>query len=314
MRKRLVKIMTVVGLGAVLAGAASCSTPQPAEPEPPSARAEIPTRANGLVIRELRVRDQPAVVQSVLMRHQAGEALDPAMHERFRRNGMRMVRVPASNLEQIVDGLGGALRDIDGWHGQAIDWRELATWELDQDGSAVAVDGRIRRFVGGRFRLLARAWTIPMETGPAMQFELLADHQQSTRLPLERLLRGRGVGEGDEVRFRTMSHEMLLEPGYAYVLTGADPRVDWALDTNEPMEPDSPKDGDESSIGGDAAAASERAVGPFVDLPRTLGESFFCRETKPPCRELLVLVPHLPRELFPVEVSGVADADREHNP
>jgi hypothetical protein len=105
---------------------------------------------------------------------------------------------------------------------------------------------------------------------------------------------------------------MLLEPGFAYVLTGADPRVDWALGTVEPIGLDLPKDGEKSpeELGEEKLSPDGRAVGPVVQVPRTLGESFFCREMRPPCRELLVIVPHLPRELFPVEVSAAEGADR----
>jgi hypothetical protein len=302
MRDISTRTITALACLVAMGPLASCSAPRDNALGEPSTPSEIPTRANGLVIRELSVRDEPGVIQSVLLRHTTGEAIDAGMQERFRRNGMRMVRVPAASLDRIVDELGGAVRDIDGWHGQAVHWREVAAWDVDPDGNAVAVDGRIRRFVGGRFRLLVRAWTIPMETGPSMQFELLVDHVQSRQRPLERILGG--SGQDHAVRFRSMSHEMLLEPGFAYVLTGADPRVNWEREASDAIGLDSPKYGEESSEGDDARLGLDRVSGPFVEAPRTLGESFFCPDMPPPCRGMLVLVPHLPRELFPAEVSA----------
>jgi hypothetical protein len=268
----------------------------------------MPTRSNGLVIRELRVRDDPAAIQAVLLRHADGEALDDPMRDRFQRNGMHLIRVPASEIGLIIEELGGALRDIDGWHGQAIGWRAISTWPVGPNGAALAIDGRIRRFVGGNFRLLVRAWTIPMETGPAMQLEFLADYARSARVPLGRVL-GRPDGS-DVVRFRSLSHEMLLEPGYAYVLTGTDPRIDWMDEPAPPDTPESPRNGEDHEEVGERTGAPERIVGPAVQPPQTLGQSLFCREMRPPCRELIVFIPQLPSELFPPGAGNEPMVDR----
>jgi len=283
--------------------AVSCA-PEGGEPAPTSPEAArsaqriISTSDNGLAVRQWRVADDPAQIASALMRHADGQALDELSRERMARNGLRLLRIPADDVEALLADLGGATLNVDAWHGQAYDWRTVADWPIETTGRAIAVDGRVWRFEGGRLELMIRAWTMLMEDGPYLRLQMLGQHDRSRPSRLDRMM-GRRVFEGR--RLTSISLDLLLEAGWAYVLTCERPSVEW-----EPVEADAAA---AEPSAGESEEADENGgrdgppsgAGPDVLAPLTVGEVFFRIETMPPARELLVFVPRIPESLFPPE-------------
>jgi len=288
--------------------------PAPTSPEAArSAQRILPTSDNGLAIRQWRIADDPARIASALMRHADGEVLDELSRERMARNGLRLLRIPAADVEALLADLGGATLNVDAWHGQAYDWRTVADWPIETTGRAIAVDGRVRRFEGGRLELMIRAWTMLMEDGPYVRLQMLGQHDRSRPSRLAQMI-GRRVFEGR--RLPSISLDLLLEAGWAYVLTCERPSVEW-----EPVEDDAPApepsagELEEADETGDRGTGPPGGVGPDVLAPLTVGEVFFRIETMPPARELLVFVPRIPEALFPPELTAEpVGAGREVQP
>jgi hypothetical protein len=153
-----------------------------------SAQGMLPATDHGLRIRQWRIADDTDRIAEAMVRHADGEAADPPAIERLRRNGFRFVRIPAEDVDALLEDLGGAMVDIDGWHGQAYEWQEILARPLSESGRGVAVDGRVRRLARGRVRLMLRGWTIPMEDGPAMHVEMHPDHDRTRPTRFDQLL------------------------------------------------------------------------------------------------------------------------------
>jgi hypothetical protein len=274
-----------------------------------SAQSILPTPDNGLQVRQWRVPDDPDAIASALVRHARGGFLDTPASRRLDRNGLRFVRVSTGDLETLLADLGGATRSVDTWHGQACDWRAVADWPIEATGRALAVDGRVRRFEGGRLQLMIRAWTIQMEDGPSVRLQLEGRYNRSQPTRLDQVLRRQTV-EGR--RLPSISLDLLLEAGYAYVLTGEPPGNDW--EPGEAGAPPAPEDAEGREAGREEDRPSDEPeiIGPDALPPLTVGELLFRREALPATRHLLVFVPRIPDRLFPPEaVTGSAGAGRE---
>jgi hypothetical protein len=289
--------------------------PVPAATSPEAARSAqrlLPTSDNGLAVRQWRVADDPAQIASALMRHADREVLDEPSRERMARNGFRLLRVRAEDLEALLADLGGATFNVDAWHGQAYDWRTVVNWPIETTGRAIAVDGRVRRFEGGRLELMIRAWTMLMEDGPYLRLQMLGQHDRSRPSRLDRMM-GQRVFEG--LRLPSLSLDLLLEAGWAYVLTCESPSVKW-----EPVEADAAAPEPTSGEMDEADETGERdgrpgGAGPDVLAPLTVGEVLFRVEAMPPAREMLVFVPRIPEALFPPELTAEpAGGGREVQP
>lgn len=287
------------------AGASSESAPQarPNIPSPEVLRDRLTGANNGLELRRWTVVDAPDRVVNVLSTHADGAAADQVAVDRLKRNGLRFVRVSADQLEPLVAELGGATMDRNEWHGQVYDWRALMEQPIDASGLAVAIDGRVRRFDRGEFRMLIRGWTVQMEDGPYMHLEILPQHHVPRANDLRRLLGEKPADAGEA--FATLSLDLQLEAGYAYVLVSEPPEIDWpSLDrpaservveagadaSNAAKPPPRPRAGRVGPLDG---------VGPDAGAPLTLGEVLLPTAVSPPMRQVLVFVPKIPLELFP---------------
>ncbi len=266
---------------------------------------------NGLRVRRWRVADRTEVIEAALLRYSNGDAVEEEIQARLERNGFRLVRIALEDIENLLAVLGGAMLDMDGWHGQAYDWRDVATRLIDPEGMAMAVDGRVRRFSDGELRLMVRGWTLRMEDGPYFYLEMLPELDMSRPNRLEQAL-GRDVFEGE--RFTAVSFDLLLESSYAYVLTCETPGVEWGADNGE-GSPDGESWGEESAVGGDdePAEAEVAVVGPDAEPPWSIGEVLLRFEFEAPGREMLVFVPRIPAELYPgrssMSPSGVSEGE-----
>ena len=246
---------------------------------------------HGLLLHTWVVADNTERIAAALMRYQDGTFLEPAQENRLRRNGLRLLRVRTNHLADLLGELAVGPSEVDAWHGQVLQWRELHHRSLVGPGTALAVSGRVRSVSPGRLRIMGRCWTVLMENGPYLSLQLLPQLIGEQSPSLYQLL-----GDSDlrgEV-FRRLAIEIELRPGYACILTGEAPAISWTNHT----EP--------SSEHLDATAAGT-AVGPETETPDTLGEFLFSSRAEPPLRTLLVFVPRIPdRLLHPYRVGGIA--------
>lgn len=236
---------------------------------------------NGLEIRRWSVVSDDARLLAVLDERMAGIAGDDLAQARLQRNGFRFVRVPGDELELLLHDLGGSNVDRSEWHGQIPEWRTLIERPLDQQGQAVAIDGRVRRFDRGTMRLMIRSWTVQMETGPAVHLEVLPSHHLPDGRSLQRLLGAAGsTGEG----FDSMTIDLQLEAGWGYVVIGQ-----------------APDTGSARLAPGRNATASrgpQDAAGPDAAAPLTMGEFLLGQRPDAARRTILVFVARVPAELF----------------
>ncbi len=302
---------------------ANASSPE-GRPNLPSAevlRDRLTGINNGLELRRWTVVDAPDRVMNVLATHADGAAADQDMVDRLKRNGLRFVRVPSSEVDALVAELGGATVDRNEWHGQVYDWRPLMEQPIDPRGIAVAIDGRVRRFDRGEFRVLIRSWTVQMEDGPYLHLEVLPQHRVARANDLRRLLGEKPADAGEA--FATLALDLQLQAGFAYVLVSESPEIDWP-EMDRPAEvnaalqdqddanaagADAARDADRVATGAEAPPQAVRprpsrvgppeAIGPEAGAPMTLGEMLLPLSESPPMRQVLVFVPKIPAELFP---------------
>jgi hypothetical protein len=248
-------------------------------------------------------------IAAALLRYQDGQALGEPTRARWERNGLRVIRVRLEVLDSLRADLGRLTREFDAWHGQAVEWRSLVEGPIADAGTAVAVDGRVRRYAGGRIHLMLRGWTLLMETGPELYVELASEYRRSRAGPIGQLLGRRNV---DRDRFASLAVDLELEPGYAYVIASAAPGEEWTADAFGPgageVTPNDETSTGELEARSDAGSEEsvESGLGPAVTAPLTIGELLLCPETGRPQRELILLVPRIPDALFPPERAAAA--------
>lgn len=242
---------------------------------------------NGLLLRKWVVSDDVERIGTALMRYQDGVLLEPALEDRLRRDGLRLLLVRADQLEDLLGELGVGPSDVTAWHGQVLEWRELHHRSVVGPGATLAVSGRVRSIPPGRLRMMGRCWTVLMENGPYLSLQLLP---QLIRPQVPSLYQLLGDSDLQGEAFRRLAIEVELQPGYACVLTGEAPAISWG----RPSEPHSEH-------------VASAVHGPAAATPETLGEFLFSSRAEPPLRTLLVFVPMIPdRLLLPYRIGGVA--------
>jgi hypothetical protein len=279
---------------------------------------------NGLQIRTWRVAERPQTIAAALAANADDLEIDPDVARRLERNGLRLARVPLERLDALRRDLGGTMLDLDGWHGQAPEWRDLVDREVGDEPRALAVDGRVRLFRGGEMRLMMRGWTMLMEDGPHMYVELRPEHDRSYRTQLDQML-GRRTFDGE--RFDALAVEVLLERGYAYVLTCETPGIAWAPPRPAVAQAETaPDSGREVPDAPGARASSASGLGPDALPPLTIGELLLrSPRTADPAlpdgavasirtapaeehRDLVLIVPQIPLALYPPDHPMLAGA------
>lgn len=245
------------------------------------------------------LRQASALRRSVLHAMDLAEPvipLDDVTARALKRNGLRIVRIPLDRAEGLLRNLGPAPSTRTTWFGQAHAWQPLIEQPIRDGGEAIIVDGRVRRFMGGRLELMSRGWTVQLEDGPRVYVELAPEYGRRRDEGYAELLGARGYrGE----RFEAMSLGLFLEEGYAYIVTGESPSIDWVEGEGS----------DDGANGGAGAAGVEDAggaggymggAGPATLAPSTVGERLFIRERGEISREFLVLIARIP-ERFHVQ-------------
>lgn len=302
---------SMISLGLLLLGGCTVSTPDAVvEGHPDPLRAGLTEAAGavldrltnadtGLEVRTWIVPDDAERVARAFSRFQDGQPLDAPSAERFRRNGLRVVRVPLEDLLPCLEALGEASLDLTAWHGQVYAWRELHHRPLRAGGHALAVNGRVRRYEGGSLYLMLRCWQMQMEDAPFLNLELMPHYVAGGS--------GRsGRRGGSREPLTTLAMRLKLDRGYAYILVAEDPQTEWAG-----IEPQ-----DASSARGEADAEPDSprpAAGPAAMAPPTVGELLFMSTSPRPSRGLMVFIPRLASDLFPTQplASDASAAARE---
>ncbi len=231
----------------------------------------------GLEVRQWLVADDTDLITSVMATRSTDDVLSAGTRERLARNGLRLVRLPIDELDELEAQLGGSTVHNTGWYGQVADWQELLTHHLPQQ-RAVAIDGRVRLLEQGQLRLMTRAWIVQMEDGSQLNVQVVPQHFQPAPMTYYRLL-GRDTGHGAAIA--SMKIDVLLDEGFAYVLTCESPTIEWGPSADSPAA---------------GRSASQALAGPSVPAATTVGQLLLRTEegmTGRPGRALLILVPHV---------------------
>ena len=255
------------------------------------------SRDNGLEMREWVIMDRESRISAAITEFGQPAFIDPKADTPFRRNGLRLVRFRQDDLQSLLASLGGASVDATTWHGQIHQWRELAAYPISPAGMAVAVDGRVRRFESGIFRLLVRSWTVAMEDGPRLLLQLVGQFDRPEQESFRRFLADRNVW--GEV-FHSLALEMPLEAGFGYALLYASPEIDWSF-ASANQEDTTPKPVTTEPVG---VGSEPEQVGPAAAPPATFGELLFRTETHPAKRRVFVFIPKFSPEMFPPGIVG----------
>jgi len=262
---------------------------------------------NGLEVRKWVVGDHPVVVGKALASLGEPAPIDPHETAALQRNGLRLWRIPLVDLPILREQLGGTIVDQQWWYGQVPEWRELHGRLLNAASRAVAVDGRVRVFSNGSFKLLIRSWTYGTEDGPRLTFEFAPVFQQGRPASYRHHVR---TDRGAIELFPTLTLQTSLEPGFAYVLLPEAPSVDWtdptSIQTARRTEGRLPRGGEvRGSIG------PHTGMGPAASPATTLGEALLRGEPGNPGRGVIILVPRIPLSLFPEELIRWKSADED---
>ena len=207
---------------------------------------------------------------------------DESLRERWRRSGLRLVRVPEDQwpeVERAMPAIGTRASKSAGWSPQ---WTEV--FRGRRLGEApIMVDGQRSIPPSGVFRVLARCW-LAAGAGdggaerPGARLELAFQVLPKRRAGISELP-SESPGEAEAqagVTFRDLTLETELAPGFVYVLTADDPGADWTADADGAgtAARGALGEGTASQEQSDKAFPLEELMaGPPASLPLTLGEA-----------------------------------------
>ncbi|MHC4808962.1 MAG: hypothetical protein ACYTEV_01165 [Planctomycetota bacterium] len=309
---------TALGLSAAVAWGGCAASPGPAGGGPASSGAggtgsvgaadlaEASPRAGGLIPgldRGLRTRrwrvdrerlEAPLgeILTALAVVPPPETGLDDSVREHLARNGLRMLAVPRASLETLRTRLAAPPRQIETWHGEAVDWRSLLVGRPGAGVSVVAVGDRVRPHPGGEYRLAVRAWTMRMESGPHLHVELRVEHVEPRRESGLRL-----TPEAPAVRLvDALLVELAAPADLAWVIASAPSSETWPEPGRTGATPE--------SAGGDADASEPVvATGPGLGPPAaaipTVGQLLLPQSPGTGEHEILILEAELPPSLAP---------------
>lgn len=218
----------------------------------------------------------------------ANTVLGEEQHEQFRRNGLRLFRVPMDELDALEDALRPIGHRQRGWHGQILGWEPVVTRMLEPGRRAVAIDGRVRRFDQREFHLMLRSWIMPMEDGRRMLLAFVPMHDEPDEGVYRRLL-----GREHERAGRSISSlhvELLVKPDEAIVLAREEPGVEWGPAATERWSSET------STVNSRRNDDDDEPFGPGAIAPLTLGELLLSSPFDETGGELLIFIPHVPKQ------------------
>ena len=220
---------------------------------------------DGLVTLTWQVPDNESVLRTWFASHQPA-SVDPAELARIAAQGWAIAQVPLDALPDALVSLGGSFGQTRTWHGQALEWREVAGARIE-GGAAVILGSRPARLSDGILSLMLRGWTVPLEVGAVYDVEIV---------PMQRMPPGAGAQSTLRERiqwFGDASIALELPRGSATLLAGLAP---------------------------EARRGARPSTGPFTASAPTIGEFLLVPMTEHasalPRRTVLVLVPLIAEE------------------
>ena len=231
--------------------------------EMPSMRVTLPVDrgdVDGLVTLTWQVPDNESVLRTWFASHEpAGVAPDELA--RIAAQGWAVAQVPLDAVPDALVSLGGSFGQTRTWHGQALEWREIAGTRVE-GGAAVMMGPRPARISEGVVSLMLRGWTVPLEVGAVYDVEMV---------PMQRMPPGAGTQSAMRERsewFGDASITLELPRGSATLVAGLAPA---------------------------AKRGARPATGPFTAAAPTIGEFLLVpmpdRTSALPRRTVIVLIP-----------------------
>jgi len=266
-----------------------CAAPESADDRAAAIRsAEIPTRIPvvpaeaalgaepGLLLWRLRVPDEASAFAHSMTGFGQVDPVEEPLSDRLRASGLRLRRLALTDLPSFMESLGRPEQSVDSWLGQPTRWTKVVDRPIGRGAAGVALDGGVQRIEGGNLRLMVRGFNLLMEDGPRFHLELLPEHDRNPRKSAGAArLRGDPLAGGFEgSRFAHLLIEVLMEPGYAYVLVGERPATAW----NDPQG--EMQDGEENA-----------GTGPEAEPPVSFGEALLTAQSLPSWRDVIIFVP-----------------------
>ncbi len=190
---------------------------------------------------------------------------------RWRRSGLRLVRVPLEQLRALRSSLttGGqvSVRPL----GEVPAWTEFFEGQ-DLSEGGVRLDSGFVPLDPGRPRLLVRAWSEPRIDGGEVvgqiRVEMVPQHhlgsRDSRQIQFVPIQETPVVDEG--LVFERLLLSLPVRTGEAYLVVGEAPEVDWHRLIEEPAEPEA-----ETPAGKSDSTTSDGEVSGDVRFPRSPG-------------------------------------------
>ena len=241
------------------------------------------------------VDDSNAGVARALAEHaRRPTPVPPDQLRLWRAGGLRLVAIPAAELESLRSSLALIGPQQQRWNAELSRWTPILAgpaWSTDRELSiATGPEFRGREPIPlspGRLRLLARAYALPTIVNDSLAsrltIEIIPQHEEpdGSARALTRQLRGVGDAQQRGLLFRQLSLAFVASPDECYIITAEAPDLDWTPDTERSNDAPGPEMTRERSLDGASAAP-------------TLGEAMLTdinAEGTLRARVLLVLVP-----------------------
>lgn len=178
MSRRRASLAIRVAWSLLLPTLAGCATsapptaPTPDQPPDPRLKAAQPSDESrvGIETRQWLVASPPDRIAAAITAWASGDGADLESSLR-RTDGLLLAKGSASSLPDLLESLGGSRTDLRVWHGQALEWRDLAGVQIGRATIAM-IAGRPQPIAPGRLSLVMRGWGQPMEFGAACEIEL----------------------------------------------------------------------------------------------------------------------------------------------
>jgi len=237
--------MLAAALLALAPGCAPSPNPEPVATAPAPAIANpfasvLADDQSGLEVQWWTITDQEDLLATALAPFADRPVpLPPDVEANWRRNGFRMVAVPADQLGALLSVLPIEDKVNRIWLGQAPRWTVAAPGAPWRGARSLLIDGETIELGAGQLRLLVRAWIAPTDGAPTMRTDVAVQYLNagadtaSPNFQRAELRRADTMG----MIFRTLTAAMELDDDSVYCILSEDPGVDWGSAGND-QEPE----------------------------------------------------------------------------
>lgn len=198
----------------------------------------VESMRRGIEVHRLLDRPYRHRLEAVLSHYSAEPlGLSEQQLELWRNEGLRLVAVPADEkeIEKLIVALTGESVVERVRMGVVPEWRAVATAPKIDGSKLVRVGGEIGPFVGGRFRLLLRAYPLLGAASPVLRTQLIVQFHQPKRDPFAP---DAAKEERMGVYVPTSALSMDLDGTWAVLVTAEDPGKTWGESAPEPAKDD----------------------------------------------------------------------------